>query len=82
MGPNVTDWNIINLFFPNSSRGQELVWLVSTYVLYVWETVYIKKKEVELDKFFGFLTFKFKMHQETLIGLDRVLCQPTNLHYT
>ena len=66
MGPNVADWDILNLFFPHSSRGRELIWLVSTYVLYVWETVYNKKKEVELDKFFGFLTFKFKMHQETL----------------
>ena len=82
MGPNVTDWDVINLFFPNSSCGQEILWLVSTYVLYVWETVHIKKKEVEPDKFFGFLTFKFKMHQATMLGLDHVLCQPLNLHYT
>ena len=73
MGPNVADWDIINLFFPNSSRDREILWLVSTYVLYVWETVHVKKKEVELNKFFGFLTFKFKMHQTSLFGLDRVL---------
>ena len=73
MVPNVADWDIINLFFPNSSRDREILWLVSTYVLYVWETVHVKKKEVELEKFFGFLTFKFKMHQTSLFGLDRVL---------
>ena len=73
MGPNVADWDIINLFFPKSSRCREILWLVSNYVLYVWDTVHVKKKEVQLDKFFGFLTFKFKMHHGTLLGLDRVL---------
>ena len=82
MGPNVSDWDIVNLFFPNSSRGQEILWLVSSYILYVWETVHIKKQEVKLEKFFGFLTFKFKMHQATSVGLDRVLFQLLNLHYT
>ena len=80
--PNVDDWDILNLFFPNSSRGLEILWLVSTYVLYVWETVNIKKKEVKLDKFFGFLKFKFKMHQADSLGLDQVLIQLLNLHYT
>ena len=73
MGPNVADWDIINLLFPNSSRVREILWMVSNYILYVWETVHVRKKEVELNKFFGFLTFKFKMHQATLLGLDRVL---------
>ena len=65
MGLNVTDWDIINLFFPSSSHGREIIWLISTYNLYVWETVYIKKMEVKLDSFFGFLTFKFKTPQST-----------------
>ena len=70
MAPNVADWDVVNLFFPNSSRVQEILWLVSTYILYVWETVNVKKQEVKLDKFFGFLTFKFKMHQATSLELD------------
>ena len=81
MGSNVTDWDIINLFFPNSSRGREILWLVSNYIIYVWETVSIKKQEVKLDKFYGFLTFKFKMHQAMSVGLDPVLAQILNLHY-
>ena len=69
MAPNVADWDVINLFFPNSIRGQEILWLVSNYILYVWETVSMKKQDVKLEKFFGFLTFKFKMHQVTSSGL-------------
>ena len=46
MAQNVADWDVINLFFPNSRRGREITWLVSTYILYVWETVNVKKQEV------------------------------------
>ena len=48
MGQNVADWDVLNLFFPNSSRGQEIMWLVSTYILFVWERVHIKKQRVKL----------------------------------
>ena len=65
MGGIVDDWEIINLCFVSSRRDTEIVWLVSSYVLYVWEMVQVKKLEVKLDKFFGFLTFKYKMHQAT-----------------
>ena len=65
MGAGVDDWQIVNLCFENSCHDTEIVWLVSSYVLYVWETVQVKRLEVKLDKFFGFLTFKYKMHQAT-----------------
>ena len=70
MAQNVADWDVINLFFTNSRRGREITWLVSTYILYVWETVDVKKQDVKLDKFFGFLTFKFKMYQVISLELD------------
>ena len=76
MGPGVDDWEIINLFFVKSCYDTEIVWLVSSYVHYVWEMVQAKKQEVKLDKFFGFLTFKYKMHQTT--SQDQL----RNLHYT
>merc|ERR1711954_552006 len=63
MDARVEDEEIVNLCFVKSSHETEIVWLVSSYVLYAWETVHIRKLEVKLDKFFGFLTFKFKMHQ-------------------
>ena len=76
MGAGVDDWEVVNLCFENSCNDTEIVWLVSSYVLYVWEMVQVKKLEVKLDKFFGFLTFKYKMHQT--ISQDQL----QNLHYT
>ena len=75
MGGIVDDWEIVNLCFVSSRRDTEIVWLVSSYVLYVWEMVQVKKLDVKLDKFFGFLTFKYKMHQATSSN------QLKNLHY-
>ena len=75
MGASVDDWDLINLLYLKSSHDSEIVWLVSSYVLYVWETVHVKKLEVKRDKFFGYLTFKYKMHQTT--APDQLL----NLHY-
>merc|ERR1712208_115529 len=75
MGASVDDGDVVNLLFVNSRHDAEIVWLVSSYVLYVWEIVHVRKVEVKLDKFFGFLTFKYKMHQATSPD------HPLNLHY-
>ena len=75
MGVDVDDWDIVNLLFLKSNRDSEIVWLVSSYVSYVWEMMHVKKSEVKLDKFFGYLTFKYKMHQMTSPD------QTINLHY-
>ena len=76
MGASVEDWDLVNiLFVMNSSRESEIIWLLSSYVLYVWEMVHVKKIGIKLEKFFGFLTFKYKMHQVT--SPDHVI----NLHY-
>ena len=68
------DWDLVNLLFTKSSNDSEIVWMISSYVLYVWEMVHVKKVEVKLDKFFGYLTFKYKMYQMT--STDQLL----NLH--
>merc|ERR1711954_482427 len=65
MGAGVDDWDLVNLLFPNSRCDSEIVWLVSSYVQYVWETVHVENSEVKFDRFFGYLTFKYKMHQAT-----------------
>ena len=75
MGARVDDWDLVNLLFTKSSNDSEIVWMISSYVLYVWEMIHVKKIEVKLDKFFGYLTFKYKMHQTTCT--DQLL----NLHY-
>ena len=76
IGAGVDDWEILNLFYADSCHDTEIVWLVSSYVLYVWETVQVMKLEVKLDKSFGFLNFKYKMYQTTS------KYQLQNLHYT
>ena len=75
MGASVDDWDLVNLLYLKSSHDAEIVWMISYYVLYVWETVHVKKREVKRDKFFGYLTFKYKMHQMTSPD------QPLNLHH-
>ena len=74
-GAVIDDWHMINLLFLNSSHDSEIVWLISTYVHYVWEMVHVKKQQFRLDKFSGYLTFKYKMDQATLPD------QLINLHY-
>ena len=75
MGASVDDWELVNLLYMKSIHDSEIVWLISSYVLYAWETVHVKKLEVKRDKFFGYLTFKYKMHQMTST------VQLQNLHY-
>ena len=57
---NVDNWKILNLMFPKSRVDNELIWLVSSYALYVWESVYLRGAEVRAEQFFGFLRFKYK----------------------
>ena len=57
------DWDLLNLFLPHSDFEQEIVWLVSSYVLYVWDNVFVRGAEVKLEQFFGFLTYKYRRHQ-------------------
>ena len=54
---NVNDWKILNLMFPKSRLDKELIWLVSSYVWYVWD---MRGADVRAEQFFGFLKFKYK----------------------
>ena len=53
-------WTILNLMFPRSRLEKELIWLVSSYVQYVWDTVHVRGADVSAEQFFGFLKFKYK----------------------
>ena len=59
----VSDWELLNFFFPTSNFDQEVVWLISTYVLFVWENVFMRDVDVKQAQFFGFLTYKYREHQ-------------------
>ena len=60
VGRDTEDWDVINLFFKKSRNDKEVVWLLTHYVLYVWESVYVKESDVKLEQFIGYLKFKFK----------------------
>ena len=60
---NVTDWELLNLFLPHSDYEQEMVWLVCSYVMFMWDTVQVRSAGVKLDQFFGYLTYKYRKHQ-------------------
>ena len=60
---NIPDWDLLNLFLPSSDYEMENIWLVSSYVLYVWETVFVRGAEVRIEQFFGFLTYKYRENQ-------------------
>ena len=56
----VDDWKILSLMFPKSRLDKELIWLVSSYVWYVWDSVHVRGSDVRAEQFFGYLRFKYK----------------------
>ena len=60
-----SNWELLNLILPSTQFEQEIVWLISNFVRYVWTTCYVGDSDVKLDKFFGFMTFKYKMDKNT-----------------
>merc|ERR1712240_627316 len=69
---NVEDWRILNLLLPKSRLDKELVCLISSYVLYVWDSIYTRGADVKADQFFGFLRFKYKELQSESIRLENL----------
>ena len=62
-GQNISNWEILNLFVSDSALDLEVTWLISSYVLYVWENIHVRNAEVKLEQFFGYLSFKYKEYQ-------------------
>ena len=60
-----SNWELLNLILPSTQFEKEMVWLLSNFVGYVWTTSYVGDSVVKLDKFFGFLTFKYKTDKNT-----------------
>ena len=60
VGRDILDWDAINLFIPKSRQDKEMVWMLTHYVLYVWDSLHVKESDVKLDQFIGYLKFKFK----------------------
>ena len=66
-GLQSSDWELLNLFLPRSQFEQEIVWLVTNYVRFVWTSR--ENSLVKFEKFFGFLTFKYKF-DKNICGLN------------
>ena len=55
-----SNWELLNFVLPKTKYEPGIVWLISSYVGYVWEQCYVRESGVVLEKFFGFLTFKYE----------------------
>ena len=63
-GANVSNWELINLFLPDSHRSKDMVWMLGTYAAKVWEEIQVRGKlMLRLEVFFGFMTFKYREAQ-------------------
>ena len=60
---NVSDWDLLNLFLPDSEMELEVIWLITSYVIFIWENIFVRNTEVKVEQFFGYLTYKYKKHQ-------------------
>ena len=62
---------LISMKFPPCDYEGELLWLLSSYVHWVWLKVYEERATIlDRGKFFGYLRFKFKQDQ---IGAKKIL---------
>ena len=66
------DCQLLNLTFPERRHEKAIVWIIGTYVQYAWHHAE-KENELGWDKFFGYLTFKYKERSESLGASVRIL---------
>ena len=55
-----SNWELLNLNFPNVSNTAEIVWLVGHYAGFTWNYCQKEETELKLEEFFGFLSFKYR----------------------
>ena len=68
-----SDWELLHLYIPRSMKQNCIVWLISNYTVYAWKWFLTKEAELDLKKFHGFLTFKYKENGQTLNSIGQVL---------
>ena len=56
----ISDWDLLNLFIPNTPFLKEILWMIGIYVSYAWRAIEKGNKGLCVEKFFGFLSFKYK----------------------
>ena len=59
---NCSDLQLVSLQFPGSLGVRQGVWLMGTFVSWVWEEIFIRGAPVlKTEHFFGYLKFKYKI---------------------
>ena len=58
-----SNFEMINVMFDKHFMDMEAVWLVTTFLEYVWLEKYVKKNKVKIEHLIGFLKLRFKANQ-------------------
>ena len=61
-----SDWEMLNLAFPQTRKEKTVVWMIGVYVGYIWQIS--TEGDIDFGKFFGFLSFKYKETGSNVIG--------------
>ena len=59
--------------FPRVNCENEVTWLLSHFVNFTWQHFSTEQTEISIEKFFGFLMFKYKERDASvgnIVGLD------------
>ena len=60
-GSSVSNWELLNLFFPRSGFEKEILWLIGVTVQKFWTEIFSRDAVMIKDAaFFGFLSFKYR----------------------
>ena len=59
----ISDLDLITLNFPKDEADMFSVWLLSHYLDLTWKTVYVLDTNLDKEKVFGYLKFKYKSDQ-------------------
>ena len=60
------DFDLLNLALPTSSKEKEVVWVIGIYVNYAWQTLVARDDVLKVEKFFVFLTYKYRKNESFL----------------
>ena len=59
-GLTLNNWELLHLLVPDTLYEEEIIWLIGNYISYAWSTSYVRNKVLKVEKFFGFLAYKYE----------------------
>ena len=65
----ISNWELINFFFPRSNSEKEVIWLTGMHIAKVWEDLFIRSGE-RLLRLSSFLDFYVSSTELLNLGLD------------